>query len=379
MRLMHLADLHLGKILFKRSLLNDQRHILAQILKIAAAQNLDGVLIAGDLYQRNSPAAEAMTELSRFLTALTDLGLAVYIISGNHDSAERLSYLSEIAEKAGIYIASPKAGEIRTFTAEDAFGKVHIHLLSYCTPLQIRQSFPEQAEDIANYEDALRTVLNAHPVDSSERNVILVHQFLSGASTCESEELAVGGVESIRPALFDSYDYVALGHLHGPQKVLRDTVRYAGSPLKYSFSEADQKKSVTIVELREKGCVTVETVPLTPLHDMREITGTFDALMAQTSEDYVHITLTDEDPPVDAARRLRHAYQNLMQTTVRNTKFREDRAVAGAAEPQKDLGFMQMMQDFYAFRNNRAQLSEAQMTIVHELLDEMNEGEAGSI
>ena len=378
MRLMHLADLHLGKIIFKHPLLNDQHEVLQQILDIAAEQNVDGVMIAGDLYQRNSPAAEAMTELSRFLTSLTDMGLPVYIISGNHDSAERLAYLSAVAEKAGIYIASPVPGEIRTVTAEDAFGKVRIHLFSYCTPLQIRQRFQEQAASIDNYDDAVRAVLAAHPVDSMERNVILAHQFLTGANVSESEELAVGGSENVSAALFDDYAYVALGHLHGPQKVLRETVRYAGSPLKYSFSEADQKKSVTIVELREKGSVTVETVPLRQPHEMCEITGLFEELMQNGSDDYVHITLTDEEPPVDAARRLRHAFPNLMLTTVRNTKFREDRQTAGA-EPQKALGFVQMMQDFYAFRNNGASISDSQMEIVQELLDQLNEEEAGAV
>lgn len=377
MKLMHLADLHLGKIIFKHPLLNDQHAVLQQILDIAAEQNVDGVMIAGDLYQRNSPAAEAMTELSRFLTSLTDMGLPVYIISGNHDSAERLAYLSAVAEKAGIYIASPVPGEIRTVTAEDAFGKVQIHLFSYCTPLEIRRQFPAEAESISNYDDAVRTVLAAHPIDSGVRNVILAHQFLTGSQVSESEELAVGGSENVSAALFDAYDYVALGHLHGPQRVLRETVRYAGSPLKYSFSEADQKKSVTIVELREKGSVTVETIPLRQPHEMRELTGLFEDLMQNGSEDYVHITLTDEEPPVDAVRRLRHAFPNLLQTSVRNTKFREDRLTAGA-EPKRVFSFMQMMENFYAFRNNGAAVSESQMKIVQELADRLNEEEAGA-
>ncbi|MBR5372983.1 MAG: exonuclease SbcCD subunit D [Oscillospiraceae bacterium] len=377
MRLMHLADLHLGKILFKRSLLNDQHYILQQILEIAAKQDLDGVLIAGDLYQRNTPAADAMTELSSFLTALHELGLPVYIVSGNHDSAERLAYLSSIAEKSGIYIASPDAGEIRTIPFEDAYGKGFIHLLSFCTPLQIRQRFREQAESIDSYDDAAAAVLNAHEIDTSVRNIMVAHQFITGAETSGSEEMSVGGSENIRCSLFDAYDYVALGHLHGPQRVGRDTVRYAGSPLKYSFSETGQKKSVTIVELREKGSVTVEQIPLTPLHDMTELTGTFDALMEQGCKDYVHITLTDEEPPVDAAKRLRHVFPNLLQTTVRNAKFREDLGVSGNAEPQKDLGFLSMVHDFYAFRNNGAKMSDPQLEIIHALLEEMNEEEAG--
>lgn len=378
MRFLHLADLHLGKILHKKSLLEDQIYILQQILEIAQSHKVDAVLIAGDVYQRNAPSAEAMTVFSDFLAELARQHLPCYLISGNHDSAARVAYLSQLAALSGVYISGAEQAEIYTYTAQDDFGEIVLHLLPFTAPLHVKARYPDKAEQIVTYDDALRVLLSHHPVDAAKRNVLIAHQYLTGAQICDSEELAIGGQDNVSAALFDAFDYVALGHLHGPQRVSRPAVRYAGSPLKYSFSEQHQRKSVTVVELREKGSVTAETVPLTPLHDLRELTGTFAELMAQPqSEDYMQLIITDDEPPADAARQLRTVFPNLLHTVFRSAKFRETRDVAADVMPEQ-TDFSALLQEFYAFQNNGAALTDTQNTIVKKLLAALDQ-EAGDL
>ena len=371
MRFLHLADLHIGKVLHQHSLLPDQIDILQQILAVADEQKADAVLIAGDIYQRNTPQPAAMTVFSDFLAALSERHLPCFLISGNHDSPERVAYLSALAERSGIYIAGAEAGVICDYPMQDEFGDLTVHLLSYCTPLSVRQKYPEEAENIRSYEDALRTVLQKHPVSGTGRHIMVCHQFLTGAVTCESEELAIGGLDNISAELFDDYDYVALGHLHGPQRVMRDTVRYAGSPLKYSFSELHHHKSVTIADIREKGNVQIETYPLTPLHGMQELTGDLRTLLQHDkTEDYVHILLTDEEPPADANRQLRTVFPNLLQLTVQNSKMRADRSVDADSTPEQS-DFLTLFSEFYAFQNAGAVPNDRQQAIVSGLLEQI--------
>ena len=379
MRFLHLADLHLGKTLHKQSLLADQRHILQQILEIAGTHRIDAVLIAGDIYQRNAPSADAMTLFSGFLSALAEMKLPCYIISGNHDSAERVAYLAEIAAQSGICIAGAAPAEIDTFETEDAYGRLTVHLMPFTSPLHVRQKYPEEAEQIRCYDDAVRVLLSHHPLpEDGGRHVMVAHQYLTGGATCESEELAIGGLDNISAALFDGYDYVALGHLHGPQQVSRPAVRYAGSPLKYSFSEVHHHKSVTIADVREKGNVVIETVPLVPLHEMQELTGSLDALMQQEpTEDYLHITLTDDNPPSDAVRMLRTVFPNLLQMTVQNSRIRADYTPEAQTAPQQ-TDFAALLSDFYAAQNQGAVPTEQQMRIVRGLLEQLDR-EAGAL
>ncbi len=370
MRFLHLADLHIGKVLHRHSLIPDQKHILNQIFDIANSGSIDAVLIAGDVYQRSTPSPESMTVFSDFISRIAEINLPCYIVSGNHDSAERISYLSALTQKAGVFVANPKAGVVTSFPLHDAFGEITVHLLPFCNPLQIRKAYPEEADSIKTYEDAIKSVLKRYPVSGEGRHILVAHQFLTGGQTCESEELAVGGMDNISAELFEDYDYVALGHLHGPQSVLRPTVRYAGSPLKYSFSEVTQHKSVTIADVRGKGDVRIETVPLHPMHEMREITGLFDDLAAMSpSDDYIHAVLTDEEPPVDAHRRLRAVFPNLLHTEIRNSKLREDTFVAAQAAPE-ETDFLTLLRQFYAFQNNGAEMNENQTAIVQRLLEE---------
>lgn len=373
MRFLHLADLHLGKVLHKQNLLEDQKYILQQILQIAEAHAVDAVLIAGDVYQRNAPSAEAMTVFSDFITELAKRNLPCYIISGNHDSAERVAYLAPLAQLSGVYISGADTAKIYTFTQSDEFGEIALHLMPFTTPLQMRQAYPEQAAEIQNYNDAIRVLMEHHPIDTAKRNVILAHQFLTGAQVCDSEELAIGGLDNVSAALFNDYDYAALGHLHGPQQVSRPEVRYAGSPLKYSFSEVHQHKSVPIVELREKGDVRIETVPLKPLRGMQVISGSFADLMQMPEcEDYVQLTVTDPAPPVNAARALHTVFPNCLQTLFSSTEDGEALFSGADSMPEK-TDFLTLLQDFYAAQHAGETLSEAQEMIVRRVLEQLDQ------
>lgn len=374
MKLLHLADLHIGKLLHKHSLLDDQAAVLKQILQIAESEQPDCVLIAGDLYQRSNPSPEAMTLCSSFLTSVSEMGLPCYLISGNHDSAERIQYLSAFAERCGIHIAGGKPGEITEFVQNDEYGPVHFHLLPYLTPLRLRQSADDALPEICSYEDAVRTAIDRHPpLPAGDRHVMICHQFLTGAACCESEELAVGGMDNISVSLFDQYDYVALGHLHGPQYVGREAVRYAGSPLKYSFSEINQKKSVTIVELKEKGNIQIRLIPLQAPHEMRIITGELEELMQQPlCEDYVQIRLTDLLPPPDASRQLRSVFPNLLLLTVENGKQQEDRMVETVTLPEQS-DFMTLLQEFYSSQNGGNAMTETQKELSIRLTQKLEQ------
>ena len=378
MRFLHLADLHLGKILHKQNLLEDQKFILEQILQIAAEQQIDAVLIAGDVYQRNAPSAEAMSVFSGFVTALAAQHLPCYIISGNHDSAERVAYLAPLAQLSGIFISGADTAKIYTYEVQDAYGEIRLHLMPFTTPMQVRAAYPEQAEKIENYNDAIRVVLQHHPVDPAKRNILIAHQFLTGAQVCDSEELAIGGLDNVSAALFDDFDYVALGHLHGPQQVTRPEIRYAGSPLKYSFSEVNQHKSVTIIEIREKGNIQIETVPLKPLHEMRILSGSFRELMEMPpSEDYVQLTVTDTAPPANAARALHTVFPNCLQTLFSNEDSGE--AFFGNSEtlPEKS-DFLTLLTEFYAAQHDGAALTDMQNQIVRQILETLDQ-KAGAL
>lgn len=373
MRFLHLADLHLGKVLHKQNLLEDQKYILRQILQIAEEQQIDAVLIAGDVYQRNTPSAEAMTVFSDFITGLTERKLPCFLISGNHDSAERIAYLAPLAQLSGVYITGAETAKIYSFQLRDEYGEIHLHLMPFTTPLQVRQAYPEQAEEIRNYNDAIRVLMQHYPADPSQRNIMVAHQFLTGAQVCESEELAIGGLDNISASLFDAYDYTALGHLHGPQQVTRPGIRYAGSPLRYSFSEVHQHKSVTIADIREKGDVRIETVPLEPLHGMQVISGSYSDLMTMPRcEDYVQLLLTDANPPVNAARALHTVFPNCLQTLFSNAEGGAECFGGSETLPEKS-DFLTLLQDFYAAQHDGATLPGAQELIARRVLETLDQ------
>lgn len=318
MKFLHLADLHIGKRVNEFSMLEDQKYILKQILKIAEEEKPDGVLIAGDLYDRSVPPGEAVELLDDFLTDLAQRNTPVFAISGNHDSPERLDFGSRIMSRNGVTIAGSFRGKPEHVALADEYGPVHVWLLPFLKPALAASFLPPEQTD--SCENTVRAALGAAEINPHERNVLVAHQFVTAngtqPETCDSETLSVGGTDQVDASVFNAFDYTALGHLHGPQRIGRPEIRYAGSPLKYSFSEMHQNKSVTVVKLKEKGNVESHTVPLTPLHEMREIKGPIDALtdpkIAAGNEDYIHATLTDNHAVAGAAERLRAVYPNLM-------------------------------------------------------------------
>lgn len=366
MKLLHLSDLHLGKRIYEAGFIEEQEYILGEIKKIIQKEKVNGILIAGDVYDKAIPPVEAIRLFDAFLTFCAGLKLPVCIISGNHDSAERISFASGVLDKQGIYFSPVYDGHVRCVTLTDSYGEVCIHMLPFLKPAHVKHVYPEA--EIENYEQAMRTVLAHVEVDAKKRNVMMLHQLVAGAETCESEELLIGGLEQIPTSLFDGFDYVALGHLHGPQQIGRETVRYCGTPLKYSFSEAAHQKSVTIVELAEKGSVLVWTVPLVPLHDMRCIRGSYMELTARETylgtavEDYLQITLTDEEDIPDAIGRLRAVYPNVLKLTYDNTRTRNhamaSEIAAEQAEKRTPLAFLE---ELYRLQNHQEMSDEQKL------------------
>ncbi|MEF2834356.1 MAG: exonuclease SbcCD subunit D [Clostridia bacterium] len=335
MKLMHLADLHLGKRVNGFSMMEDQEYILNRILEIMEEEQPDGLLIAGDVYDKTIPPAEAVRRMDDFLTAVAAKHVSVFLISGNHDSAERVAFGHQLMQGSGIWISPVYDGTIRHHTLEDRWGEVNIYLIPFLRPSVVRSFFPDV--EIEDYTDALRTIIEDLQVDTSRRNVVLAHQFVTAAGalpeTCDSEQLSVGGLDRVDGSVFSPFDYTALGHLHGPQRVGSETIRYAGSPLKYSFSEIHQKKSVTVAELRAKGETEIRQIPLQPRREMIELRGTFEEILEEARKkgepqtDYYHMILTDETDVVDALSRLREYYPNIMLLDYDNRRTRSQKEV----------------------------------------------------
>ena len=350
-------------------LLLDQEAVLQQIVSIADSEKADAVLIAGDVYQRSSPQAEAMALFDSFVSRLVNMKKKVFIISGNHDSAPRISYFSSLIKSSGVYVSEAFDGKMQSVTLNDRDGDIVFWLLPFLRPSQAKRKLPE--EKIATYQDAVEVVLKQSPVDPKKRNILLCHQFITGCETSDSEERAVGGLDNIDASVFDAFDYVALGHIHKPQKILRDTLRYAGSPLKYSFSEAGHKKSVTIVDVRTKGDIEVRTVPLYPIHDVRLIEGKLDDLMRLPySEDYVWVTIHDELPPPDARVTLSVNFPNMMKFSIVNSRTKYDVDVL-AAQSMENKTVPELFSDFYRLQNNGQEPSDAHLKILDKVLREL--------
>lgn len=371
MRFLHIADLHLGKQINDLSLLPDQEYILEQIISIAEREQAEAVLIAGDVYQRSSPQAEAMSLFDSFVSQLVSLGKKVIIISGNHDSALRVSYFASLIKSSGVFVTEAFDGSLQSVTLKDRDGEIIVWMLPFLRPSQVKRKLPE--EKITTYQDAVEAVLRQTPVDPKKRNILLCHQFITGCETSDSEERAVGGLDNIDASVFDAFDYVALGHIHKPQRVLRDTLRYAGSPLKYSFSEANHHKSVTIVDMPEKGDIIVRTTPLYPLHDVRMIEGMLDDLMNMPySEDYLWVTVHDELPPPDARVTLSVNFPNMMKFSIVNSRTKQDIDVL-ATQSMENKSITELFSDFYRLQNNDQAPSEAHQKVLQKVLKELEE------
>lgn len=378
MRFIHLADLHIGKRVNEFSMMGDQKYILRCVLELVDEQKekgkaIDGVLIAGDVYDKSVPAAEAVQLLDWFLTELVARNLPVYMVSGNHDSGERLSFGAHLLEKSGVYLRSVYDGCLEPIELEDSYGKLNLYMLPFVKPAHVRKALDD--DTITTYQDAVCAVLEHASIKQEERNLLIAHQMVTGAQRCDSEEISIGGLDNIDADVFDIFDYVALGHLHGPQKVGRDEVRYAGTLLKYSFSECVHKKSVTIVEFCEKGKVSLETIPLVPLRDMRQIEGRYEEVMSKeyykdsNKEDYLKIVLTDEEEIPDVLGRLRTVYPNIMKLEYNNTRTRSSKSIE-QAEITENKQPMDYLEEFYEVQNNQ-KMSADQQIIVSDLIEKI--------
>ena len=373
MKFIHLSDLHLGKRVYDFNMLEDQKYILNEVLKVIDSEAPDAVLIAGDIYDKSVPSTEAVELLDEFLFRLSGRELQVFLISGNHDSAERLAFASRLIAPAGIHIAPVYRGAIEPVVLKDAYGPVNIYLLPFVKPAHVRRFFPD--EKIETYTDAIRVVVDALEINRAERNILVTHQFITGAARSDSEEISVGGTDNVDASVFDGFDYVALGHIHGPQNIGSARIRYCGTPLKYSFSEAKHEKSVTVIEMEEKESLSVRTVPLRPLRDLREIEGTYEELTYRPNyegtaiEDYLHITLTDEEDIPDAIGKLRLIYPNLMCLDYNNSRTR----AAGMLSDLEDLEHkspLVLFGEFYQQQNGRP-MSNEQEKFTREIMEKI--------
>ena len=373
MKFFHLSDLHLGKRVNEFSMLEDQWDILQKIVVLAKEHKPDAVFIAGDVYDKSMPIVEAVQLLDRFLVWLNELGIAVFIVSGNHDNAERVAFGAELLKNSSVHIVQSYNGKIAPVTLSDGYGDINIWMLPYLKPSLVRRHFPDK--DVVTYSDAISTALSNANLDISARNVLIAHQFVTGAITSESEEISVGGSENVDGSIFDGFDYVALGHIHRPQQICRETLRYSGTPLKYSFSEANHTKSVTVVDMDSKGEITITEFPLVPLHDMREIRGTYNEIMNRNSyrgtntEDYIHIVLTDEQDEPDAIAKLRNVYPNLMRLEYDNRRTQAASSLETVASTEKKTP-SQLFGELFEMQNGQP-MSEEQSKYVTNLFNEI--------
>ena len=368
MKLIHLSDLHLGKRVNEISMLEDQKFILDRILNIIDDEKPQAVLICGDVYDKSVPSAEAVSLFDEFLFRLSRRELRVFVISGNHDSPERLAFGGRLMEGSGIYISPVYDGTLSPVTLFDSHGPVHFWLLPFIKPAHVRRFMPEEPVDSST--DAVRLALREVDRSGSERNVLLAHQFVTGGRTCDSEEFSVGGADNVDASVFEGFDYVALGHLHGAQNIGSCRVRYCGTPLKYSFSEIEHCKSVSLVEMGEKGELRVDTLPLVPRHDMRRLRGDFARLMEGPADSsYLYIELTDEENVPEAIGRLRGLYPNIMHLSYDNTRTRSDKMIDCALQVRKKTA-LELFGELYELQNNRP-MSIEQERFMTELMDSM--------
>lgn len=377
MKFLHISDLHLGKRVNEFSMTEDQEYILTKIINIIDETEVQGVLIAGDVYDKTVPSAEAVELFDNFLVRLSKRGLRVFVISGNHDSAERIAFGGRLMDKSGIYMSPVYNGSVEPISLRDEYGEINIYMLPFIKPQNVKRFFPES--DITSYTDALKTAVDSMKADTKQRNILITHQFVTGADRTESEDVSVGGTDNVDAAVFSGFDYVALGHIHRAQKCTgNEYIRYSGTPLKYSFSEAGDKKTVTVIDMKEKGSISLELIPLIPKRDMAEIKGNYEELTLKSfwentsyGEDYMHITLTDEEDVPDALTKLRVIYKNIMKLDYDNKRTRTMNEIGGA-ENVREKTPLEHFCDFYELQNGQP-LSEEQLSFMAELLEKTGE------
>ena len=375
MKFFHLSDLHIGLKLIERDLREDQEYIFEQIIRLAKEQQPDAMVIAGDIYDKAVPSAEAVKLFDEMLTRLVSINLPIFVISGNHDSAERIGFGSDILSAAKVYMSRVYNGNLQKIELEDDYGKINVYLLPFIKPATVKNIYKEA--EIKDYDDALEYVLSQEKIDETKRNVIVSHQFVTGAMRSESEEVSVGGLDNVSVENYEAFDYVALGHIHRAQQMGRESARYAGTLLKYSFSEEKHNKSMTIVDLKEKGNIEIKEIPVKPLHDLKTIKGKFSKITSEEfykelkKEDYYRAVLTDEDDILNAIGKLKSIYPNLMSMEYDNTRTRSY-SVVDNVETGETKSPLDYFEEFFEKQNGR-KMSEKQRNYLLEILGEARE------
>ena len=375
MKLLHLSDLHIGKIIYEQSLLEDQEYILKEIVKIAEKEKVDAVLLSGDIYDRSVPPADAVDVLNDFLNKLIKvLKIKVFMVSGNHDSKERLNFGSKIFENDGLYIQTKYDGKIKCVKLSD---KVNIYMLPFVKPIEVKQYF--ETEKLDTYNEAMKLIMDNEEIDENKVNILMAHQFVTAGNnnpeTCESEMLNVGGVENVDSSNFDKFDYVALGHIHGPQRIGKDTIRYSGTMLKYSFSEVNHNKSAILIDIKNDKLVEYKLIPLKPLRDMRVIKGPIEELLNEenykdtNTQDYIKAVITNEEAIYDAIGQIRRVYPNTLSLEISNVKSSIQNIELENIENLKQKDEFELFDDFYEFQNN-IRLDEEQKKIIKEIIEQ---------
>lgn len=381
MKILHLADLHLGKVLQEQSLIEDQKYMLDKIIEIIEKEKIEVVFMAGDIYDKSIPSTDAVNLLDDFLNKLIKmLKVKVCIIAGNHDSKERLGFGNKIFENDGLYIASKYNGNIKKVELQDEYGKLNVYMLPFIKPAETRQYFEEE---IKTYEDAIKRVIENEEINENERNIIIVHQFVTAGGVSpertESEVLSLGGTDNVDVSNFDKFDYVAIGHVHKPQRIGRDTARYAGTMLKYSFSEVNHKKTVPIIDFRGKENLKFELKELIPLRDMREIQGPLEELISKENyegtnrEDYIKAIITNEEPIYDAIGQIKKVYPNTLKLEIKNNRTSSNQEFNQAdLENLKRKSELELFDDFYKMQNNE-NLNKEKKEMMEKIIDKVKE------
>lgn len=367
MKFIHTSDLHLGRKLNDISLISDQKYILDNICLLCKENNVDFLLISGDIYDKSVPSNEAMMLFDEFINKLVSLNIKVFAISGNHDSDCKISYFSNLLKKSDIYMSEVFNGRLEKYTLDDEYGFYNIYLLPFVKPQNVRRFYDDVIE---TYDDAVKVIIKNANIDYSQRNIILAHQFITGAISSDSE-ISLGGIENVNVGCFLDFDYVALGHIHRPQKLLKDTIRYSGSIFKYSISEENNKKTVSLVNINAKGDYSINQLELKSLNDVRTIKGLFSDLMnLEKSNDYVNVIVTDEDVLIDCKEQLLTLFPNMIKFSVENSKTINSNYESSNIEV-KSLSFTDLLNEFYKMQNNDKELSSEALKIVNEIFEDI--------
>ena len=375
MKLIHLSDLHIGKKINEFSMLKDQQYIFEKIIQIIDGQKIECVLIAGDIYDKSIPSKYAVQLFDDFLTKMAKRNIPIFIISGNHDSAERIAFGSKLMCQSKVYFSPAFEGDIKPILLRDEYGEIAVYMLPFIKPAIVKNIY--EYADIESYNDAVKIAIEHMDIDKNRRNILVAHQFVTGAETSESEDISVGGIDNVDACVFNDFDYVALGHIHKPQHIYRDTIRYCGTPLKYSFSEAKHKKSVTIVTLKQKQNIMIDTIELIPKRDMCEIKGYYQEVTAlnyyqnMNTQNYMHIILKDEQDIADAMAKLRSIYPNIMRLDYDNKRTQNNQIIQTTQNIETPL---QLLQQFYEIQNNDV-MNKQQTMFCSKIMEEIWEEE----